>query len=106
MRFNQLKNLGIISILIAILVGIFDLFYVVNINIKESYFFMFSIYCMLINIFGITIGFIGLLKNRHNRNLRYYKTGILLNLSLILAKLYIYPYIHNLIEVIFLKASL
>lgn len=106
MRFNQLKNLGIISILIAILVGIFDLFYVANINIKESYFFMFSIYCMLINIFGITIGFIGLLKNRHNRNLRYYKTGMLLNLSLILAKIFIYPCMHNFIEVIILKASL
>lgn len=101
MRFNQLKDLGFISILIAVLVGTFDLFYVVNINVKASYYFAFIIYFMLINIFGIIIGLIGLLKNR--KNTKYLKIGILLNLFLIFAKFFIYPYVQYFIKTLFLK---
>lgn len=85
MKFSKLKNLGTISCIIAILTGIFDLSYAFNIAAIPAYLIL-SLISILMNLFGIMIGFIGFLKNKYNRERLSYKMGIMLNLLVIIIK--------------------
>lgn len=85
MEFSKFKNLGTISCIIAILTAIFDLSYAFNIAAIPAYLIL-SLISILINLFGTLIGFIGFLRNKHDRERLSYKMGIMLNLLVIIIK--------------------
>lgn len=103
MKFKQLNNLnlGIISCITAILTVIFDLSYSFIVHYENPAeaildYTLLLLILLSINLFGILLGIIGLLKNKPNKKTtspkikrNYPKLGIILNLSIIVYKLFL-----------------